>query len=199
MINTNLTDGEKLSQAILGIESDTKGAQIVLPGGRTLEQEMKSRATDKYNEALEEKNNEIDRKLKEKETLLNNILDEKSGMELMPICKHILCVPFEENPFQKMVKSDSGLIIDTGFAPITKNTDIGELEDQVNIMRVATVMSVGPEVVYVKEGDIVYYLVNAEVPIPFFKQGFVMVHETNIKAVVNAGLTERFNTIKNGR
>lgn len=197
MINKEKTSAEKLDQGIFGIERDTKGAQIVLPGNKSADEEIRRVAAEKYNEALDEKSNEIERKVKEKESLLNNILDEKAGMELMPIYKHILCTPFEENPFQKIVTSDSGLIVDSGMAPLELNKDIGEMEERMNIMRVATVMSVGPEVTYVREGDIVYYLMNAEVPIPFFKQGFVMIHETNVKAVVNSGLTERFNQIKN--
>jgi len=41
------------------------------------------------------------------------------------------------------------------------------------------------------------WTVPTELPIPFYKQGLVTVFEQNIKAIVNVGLEERFNKIKN--
>ena len=48
----------------------------------------------------------------------------------------------------------------------------------------------------IKEGDVIFYRIDTAVPVPFFKQGFVSLAESQIIAVVNEGLQDRFNNIK---
>ena len=50
--------------------------------------------------------------------------------------------------------------------------------------------------VRLKEGDVVFYTKASEAIVPFFKQGFVVVNESRIMAIVNEKLTERRNNIK---
>ena len=47
----------------------------------------------------------------------------------------------------------------------------------------------------IKEGDDIYYRRACGVPVPFFRQGFEVVAEQQIQAVINEGLTERFKNI----
>jgi hypothetical protein len=56
---------------------------------------------------------------------------------------------------------------------------------------------VGPAVKYVKDGDIVMWRKPSETPVPFYKQGFVLVNEHSIMTTVNEGLTERFKNVNN--
>ena len=109
----------------------------------------------------------------------------------------ILVQPFKVNPFQKM-KIENGLIIDTGgYTPHTQlNEQTGRYEEQKQFIVTGCVVEVGPEVKYLKEGDVILYRVDTAVPVPFFKQGFVSLAESQIIAVVNEGLQDRFNNIK---
>jgi hypothetical protein len=49
-----------------------------------------------------------------------------------------------------------------------------------------------------KPGDIVFYTIASETMVPFFRQGFVVVAEQRIMAVVNEKLTERRDILRNG-
>ena len=50
----------------------------------------------------------------------------------------------------------------------------------------------------IKPGDIVFYTIASECMVPFFRQGFVVVNENRIMAVVNEKLTERRDNLRNG-
>ena len=97
----------------------------------------------------------------------------------------VLIKPFATNPFQQIKVSESGLIIDTG-----------EWEEQEQAIGVGTIIDAGPDCKYLKESDVVFYQKVAAVPVPFFKENLWTVSETQIIAVVNEGLTERFNSKK---
>ena len=72
----------------------------------------------------------------------------------------------------------------------------GKYEEQKQFIITGCVVEVGPEVKYLQEGDVVYYRVDTAVPVPFLKQGLVSINENQVIAVVNEGLTERFNSVK---
>ena len=62
-------------------------------------------------------------------------------------------------------------------------------------IRTGCVQEVGPECNYIKPGDVIFYRKDTAVPVPFFKQGFMSLAENQVIAVVNEGLTERFNNV----
>ena len=66
------------------------------------------------------------------------------------------------------------------------------------IIKVGSVVEVGHKCEFLKPGDVVFYTIASETMVPFFKQGFVVVNENRIMAVVNEGLTERRDKIRNG-
>jgi hypothetical protein len=117
------------------------------------------------------------------------------NIEILPIGNYLLVTPFNENPFQRIVRdSKSGLIIDTGgFAPEYKNTDNGQIEEEEQFIKVGVVQAVGPECKWIKEGDAVFATKVSLVPVPFYKQNLQLVNETRVLAVVGESLTERFN------
>ena len=120
-----------------------------------------------------------------------------NSIEIKPMFARILVKPFNQNPFQKIKRSDSGLIIDMGgMAPTYKNSDTGEWEEEKQFIVTGTVVDCGPDVKYLNQGDVVFYRVDTSVPVPFFKRGLVSLAENQIIAVVNEGLTDRFNKIK---
>jgi hypothetical protein len=125
---------------------------------------------------------------------VNGLLSTPNETEIMPLYNYLLCAPFDKNPFNTITKSEGGLMLAGEGDIFNKNTDTGEIEESDNIMEVATVMAVGPEVKYIKEGDVIYYRRVQKVPIPFFRSGLIVVNELAVMSVVNTGLTKRFQT-----
>jgi hypothetical protein len=122
-----------------------------------------------------------------------------NGVEIMPMYGYALIKPFEQNPFQKIKTTKSGLITDLGgFAPTYKSNETGEIEEEQQFIKVGTVIEVGHKCEFLKPGDIVFYTIASECMVPFYKLGFVVVNENRIMAVVNEKLTERRNELKYG-
>jgi threonine dehydrogenase-like Zn-dependent dehydrogenase len=65
-------------------------------------------------------------------------------------------------------------------------------------IKVGTVIEVGHKCEFLKPGDIVFYTIASECMVPFFRQGFVVVNENRIIAVVKEKLTERRDNLRNG-
>ena len=111
----------------------------------------------------------------------------------MPIGNNVLIKPFNENPFQKIQVSDSGLILDLGGqAPTYKSNETGQYEEEEQFIHVGTVLESGTDCKFVQEGDTVMWTKTSEIPVPFFKQGLVLVNENRIIVVINEGLKARF-------
>lgn len=123
-----------------------------------------------------------------------------NGLEIMPMFGYLLIKPFEVNPFQQIkIDKNSGLITDLGgLTPEYKSNETGDVEESRQFVRVGTVIETGHKCEFVQPGDVVMYTIASENPVPFFRQGFVAVSEQRILAVVNSGLTQRKEDIKNG-
>lgn len=152
----------------------------------------------KFNNEVDKYNEQLDKNYKEFNESLENIEYDINRAEIKPMFSRLIIKPFKQNPFQK-IEIKNGLIIDTGgYTPHADlNPVTGKYEEQKQFIVTGCVIEVGPDTKYLKEGDVVYYRVDTAVPIPFFKQGFVSVDEKQIIAVVNEGLAERFNSVKN--
>ena len=96
------------------------------------------------------------------------------------------------------MKVQNGIIVDTGgYNPHTQfNDQSGKYEEQDQFIVTGCVVETGPEVKYLKEGDVIYYRRDTAVPVPFFKQGFVSLAESQVIATVAENLTNRFNNVK---
>lgn len=186
---------EKLAMDLAG-ESTSR---IVALDGTTAEDVINKRKTEHFNNMVDKYTEEFDKHSANIEEFANRINENVQNIEIMPLQTYILVKEFEENPFQRIVKdAKSGLIIDTGgLTPQYKNTDNGQIEEEEQFIKVGVVQEVGPECKYLKEGDAVFYPKNASIPVPFYKQKLIQINETRVLAVVNEGLTDRFNSIKN--
>lgn len=133
---------------------------------------------EKHNEALKDY----------AKTISENI----NGLEIMPLYSYVLIKPFDENPFQCIRTSDSGIITDLGGMSIEyKSNETGQMEETEQYIKVGTVIETGHKCEFVKPGDLVFYTIASQMPVPFYRQGFVVVNEPRIMAVVNEKLTER--------
>ena len=192
-----LSESEKIALMNAG---DTT-SRIMTLDGMTADDVIEQRNVKNFNEQVDkyvEKLNEHSANLEKYAEKVSQNIEE---IEIMPIANYVLVKEFDENPFQRIVRdSKSGLILDLGGQrPEYKNTDNGQIEEEENIIRVAVIQEVGPECKWCKPEDTIFYTKMSAVPVPFYKQGLQLVNENRVLAVVNVGLTKRFEEIRNGK
>ena len=188
------TENEKIAKELLGTDSNFTSVNMK---ENSLDSLIKKEKARKFNSEVEKYNEKLEQNNKDFEESRDKVEYDISKAEIKPMFSRILVQPFKVNPFQKM-KIENGLIIDTGgYTPHTQlNEQTGRYEEQKQFIVTGCVIEVGPEVKYLKEGDVIFYRVDTAVPVPFFKQGFISLAENQIIAVVNEGLQDRFNNIK---
>lgn len=186
-----LNSNEKLAREVTGLESEAK--HFVMNGesaDKTLKREAQMRVNDRveeYTQKLEEHANKI-------KEYADSLSERINSLEIKAIYNYALVKPYAENPFQKMKISSSGIIVDAGMlAPSVKSNETGEFVEEENFIHVGEVVDAGPKCEYIKDGDVIFWTKTSEVPVPFFKQGLVLVNENRVIAVVNEGLTDRFS------
>ena len=189
-----LSENEKLALRMAG-ESTSR---IMTMDGKTADDVIEERNVRKFNDQVDKYVEKFEKHSTNLEEFANKINDNVENIEIMPIGSYLLVKPFSENPFQRIVRdSKSGLILDLGgAAPEYKNTDNGQIEEEESFILVAVVQEVGPECKYIKPGDTIMYTKPSAVPVPFYKQGLVLVNEMRVLVVINEGLTKRFNELK---
>ena len=197
MTRLKTTENERIAQAITGLE--TNGINFNMSEGNVDKLIAKEKAN-KFNQEVDAYADRFSKHVEELTKAQEILAEDIANVEIKPMFARVIFVPFENNPFQRIKQSASGIIIDTGgLTPEHFNTDKGEIEeDKPNIMT-GVVQEVGPEIEYIREGDVIFYREPTAIPIPFYKQGFWSVSESQILAVVNEGLDARFKEIKNGR
>ena len=194
-VRLNLTENEKIAQSIVGLESE--GVRMNMADTQSIEDMIDREKAAKFNDQVEEYIEKFDKHANILKEYAESFNENMNSIEIKPMFARILVKPFEQNPFQKIKRSDSGLIIDMGgMAPTYKNSDTGEWEEEKQFIVTGTVVDCGPDVKYLSQGDVVFYRIDTSVPVPFFKQGLVSLSENQIIAVVNEGLTDRFNEKK---
>ena len=188
------TENEKIAREALGTDSNFT---LVNMKENSLDSLIKKEKASKFNSEVEKYNEKLEQNNKDFKESQDKVEYDISKAEIKPMFSRILVQPFKVNPFQK-IKVENGLIIDTGgYTPHTQlNEQTGRYEEQKQFIVTGCVVEVGPEVKYLKEGDVIFYRIDTAVPVPFFKQGFVSLAESQIIAVVNEGLQDRFNNIK---
>lgn len=188
-----LSENEKLAMAIGG-ESTSR---LMTLDGKTAEDVIRERNINKFNSQVDKYVEQLNEHADIVEKNIKRLSENIDNVEIMPIGNYLLVKEFNENPFQRIVRSDSGLIIDLGGQkPQYKNTDNGQIEEEESFIKVGVIQEIGPECKWCKPEDTIFYTKPSAVPVPFYKQGLQLVNETRVLAVVNEGLTERFNNLK---
>lgn len=191
-VRLDLTENEKIAQNAMGLGDHLKFNMQENNIDTLIKKERANKfnsQVDAYKEALEENN-------KKTEQAQNEVQYDIEKAELKPMFSRIIVKPLAHNPFQK-VQMRGSLIVDAGgYTPHAELNPIsGQYEEQKEFIVTGCVVEVGPETKYLKEGDVIYYRRDTVVPVPFFKQGLVSLAENQVIAVVNEGLTERFNNV----
>lgn len=186
------TEKERVAQEALGMEGKVFNLKE-----QSIDSLVQKEKASKFNAEVEKYNEKLEQNNKEFEESQDKLEYDISKAEIKPMFNRILIQPFKQNPFQKMT-IENGLILDAGgYTPHAQfNEQSGKYEEQDQFIRTGYVVEVGPETKYLKEGDVVYYRKDTVVPIPFFKQGLVSLGESQVIAVVNEGLEERFKNVK---
>lgn len=184
-----LTNDEKFASELLG-SSD----HINFSMAQDIDQMIINEKKEQFNNRMDVYKEELDKQYKRTQEYQEDLKENIKDLAIMPLYDRILVKPFPENPFQK-ITIENGIITDIGgMNPnIEFNNDTGEFQERNQNVIVATVVEVGPDCKYLKEGDSVMYLKHLPTPVPFFKQGFWTLKEENVIAVINYGLHERFN------
>lgn len=194
-MRTELNGKEKLAQVVNGMEST--GTPIVVDGKSAdiiLAEEKKGR----FNTKVDEYVDKFEKHNKALESYAEELSKDINGLEILPMGSYALIKPFESNPFQR-VKVESGIITDLGgYTPTYKSHEDGQIHEEEQFIHVGTVIDTGWKCEFLKAGDVVFYTTASEAMVPFFKQGFVVVAESRIMAVVNEKLTERKNRLIHG-
>lgn len=188
------TEKEQIARELLGTDNNFTSINMKENSIDSLVKKEKAR---KFNSEVEQYNEQLEKNNKDFNESQEKVEYDINKAEIKPMFARVLVQPFKVNPFQQM-KIEKGLIIDTGgYTPHAQlNEQTGRYEEQKQFIVTGCVIEVGPEVKYLKEGDVIYYRVDTAVPVPFFKQGFVSLSESQIIAVVNEGLQDRFDNIK---
>lgn len=196
MERMELNSNEKLALNVNGMEGTGKHFIV---NGETADVTLAREKQAKFNNKVDEYVEKFDNHAKALEEYSKKVAETINGLEIMPMFGYVLIQPFEKNPFQQIKITESGIITDLGgMTPQYKSNETGEIEEEQQFIKVGSVVEVGHKCEFVKPGDVVFYTIASETMVPFFKQGFVAVNENRILAVVNEGLTERRDKIRNG-
>ena len=189
-----MTENEQIAANVLGLDSNYTSINM---GERSIDNMIQREKANKFNNEVEKYNAQLEENQKTFEEAQSQVAYDINRAEIKPMFARLIIKPFKENPFQKMEVKGSIIVDAGGYTPHAElNPMTGKYEEQKQFIITGYVVEVGPEVKYLQEGDVVYYRVDTAVPVPFLKQGLVSINENQVIAVVNEGLTERFNSIK---
>ena len=189
-----MTENEQIAANVLGLDSNYTSVNM---GERSIDNMIQREKANKFNNEVEKYNAQLEENQKTFEEAQSQVAYDINRAEIKPMFARLIIKPFKVNPFQKMEVKGSIIVDAGGYTPHAElNPMTGKYEEQKQFIITGYVVEVGPEVKYLQEGDVVYYRVDTAVPVPFLKQGLVSINENQVIAVVNEGLTERFNSIK---
>lgn len=191
-----LNSNEKLALQLTGIEGTGEHFLLNSQASQELLQREKQL---KFNTQVDEMSNKFEKHNQLITEYAEKLSEDLNGVEIMPMFNYALIKPFDQNPFQQIKVSKSGIVTDLGgYAPQYKSNETGDIEEEQQFIKVGTVIEVGHKCEFLKEGDVVMYTIASECMVPFYKMGFVVVAEQRILAVINEKLTERRNNLRNG-
>ena len=188
-MRTEMHSFEKMAMMQSDIASDSKSFVM---NGESADKILHREKQNKFNDSVQDYIDKFEKHNTEMENYAKQISENMNGLEIMPMGPYVLIKPFDNNPVQKIQTSSSGIITDLGGMNIGhKSNETGEYEEDTPFVKVGAVIETGYECKFLKPGDLVIYTIASETALPFYKQGFVVVAEPRIMAVVNEGLTER--------
>lgn len=195
-VNINKTDAMKVYETVAGVESEGR-EMFNMSANRDMKNIIEDNAKAKINERVDEYVSKLEEHEKLLEEYTEGLVADLNQLEIKPLYEGVLIKPLAQNPFQR-IKREGSIITDTGgLVPEYKSRETGEWEEEESFIHYGVVQEVGPTCKYLKEGDVVMWRKPSETPVPFFKQGLVLVNEHSIMITVNVGLADRFKNLMN--
>lgn len=134
-------NNEKIAAMTTGMEGTGKHFVV---NGKSADDVLANDKKMKFNEQVSQmedkfaKHNQLITEYAEK--LSENL----NGVEIMPMFNYALIKPFEQNPFQQIKITESGIITDLGgLTPEYKSNETGNWEEEQQFIKVGTVIEVG--------------------------------------------------------
>lgn len=189
-----LNSNEKLARDVVGLEGEAKH---FLVNGESADKTFKREAQMKFNQKVDDYMEKLNKHEDDVMSFQDKIKDSLDNLEIKAIGINVIVKPFKQNPFMRIEQTESGIITDIDIAPTYKSNETGEWEEEESMIHVGEVVDAGPDCKYLQEGDVVMWSKVSEVPIPFYKQGLLLIPENRVIVVINEGLTKRFNKINN--
>lgn len=193
-VRVDLTNDERIAQNIIGLNTEHTHFNMRENSIDNLLQKEKSI---KFNEELATVADRFENAKEKLEQNAEQFGNDIANIEIKPMFRYVLIKPLAQNPFQR-IKIENGIIVDAGgMTPHASfNPNSGKIEEEEERIVTGVVQEIGPEVKYLKEGDVVFYQKVSACPIPFFKQGFYVIDEARVLSVVNENLDNRFKNVK---
>lgn len=173
----------------------TVGNGTVNTADKRLE-EIEEQIMSEHNSIVDEQVDRWNKNQEQRKKDLEKLKEKMDKIDIRPTGMYILAKPFEANPFARMIKTDSGVIVPE-FDNSYKSMDTGDIEEMQKFSTFAQVMEVGPMCRYVKKDDIIFYSRSSAQPIPFYGLGFELVPESAATAIINDAdaLEERYKIL----
>ena len=173
------------------------GNAISFAGTDTIEEATRKLAAEQFNakqkQVEEAKRAQIEEQIRE----ATKNKERAETLEIAPLGAYILVKLYDQNPYDTLKVSDSGLILPS-FEGRVFDKESGTEKTLDKVTEIAHVIEVGPDVTYVREGDDIMFRAGGQSPIPFLRQGFWVIHQNNVLVTINEGLQARFAEIKEG-
>lgn len=185
-----MNSNEKIARMVSGLESDAKHFVV---NGEAADKVLQREAINKYNTQVSEYEEKLNKYEAMVEDCKKEVTRDLKDLQIKPLSNYVIVKPYNENPFQQIKRSDSGIITDLGgMTPTYKSNETGEWEEEDLMIKTGVIMEVGPDCKYAKVGDSTFWTIASEVMLPFFRQGFFVVNETRLLALINSDLDTRF-------
>lgn len=185
-----MNSNEKIARMVSGLESDAKHFVV---NGEAADKVLQREAINKYNTQVSEYEEKLNKYEAMVEDCKKEVTKDLKDLQIKPLSNYVIVKPYNENPFQQIKRSDSGIITDLGgMTPTYKSNETGEWEEEDLMIKTGVIMEVGPDCKYARVGDSTFWTIASEVMLPFFRQGFFVVNETRLLALINSDLDTRF-------
>lgn len=176
-----ISSNEKIAHNVVGIESDATHFTV---NDKAIEDIAREEAVKKFNTRVDGYIEKFNKHANYLQEFATKFQESMGDFELMAMTNYAIIKPFNENPFQR-IKTSGSIITDLGGAkPIYKSNETGEYEEEDSFIHTGVVVKAGPECKQIQEGDVLFWTKPSEVPLPFYKQGLVIVNETRAMAIV---------------
>ena len=104
----------------------------------------------------------------------------ENEVEIIPCNTGVLIKFYDDNPYRKIERTQSGLIVGIESTKKYKSNETGEIEQNEEFVACAKVIAVGPKCENVHVGEDIFLIKHIAIPTPFRKQGYYTISEQNI-------------------